>query len=145
MIIDEFNLNIDEVVGTEKNFLKKYNNIYISEEQISILNKYNINIDKYTNVNELMYDIEDCLNDSYEELEDLEWVSQTLSEYNYYNNTNKYYCNMLENKIIDEALKDTIVIKILTPFKQNNSLKLLKVKKINNNDNNILVFYYKKY
>ncbi len=89
MIIDEFNLNIDEVVGTEKNFLKKYNNIYISEEQISILNKYNINIDKYTNVNELMYDIEDCLNDSYEELEDLEWVSQTLSEYNYYNNTNK--------------------------------------------------------
>ena len=39
--------------------------------------------------NELMYDIEDCLNDSYEELEDLEWVSQTLSEYNYYNNTNK--------------------------------------------------------
>jgi len=89
MIIDEFNLNIDEVVGTEKNFLKKHNNIYISEEQISILNKYNINIDKYTNVNELMYDIEDCLNDSYEELEDLEWVSQTLSEYNYYNNTNK--------------------------------------------------------
>ena len=89
MIIDEFNLNIDEVVGTEKKFLKKYNNIYISEEQIDILNKYDINIEKYININELMYDIEDCLNDSYEELEDLEWVSQTLSEYNYYNNTNK--------------------------------------------------------
>ena len=89
MIIDEFNLNIDEVVGTAKKFLKKHNNIYISDEQIEILNKYDINIDKYININELMYDIEDCLNDSYEELEDLEWVSQTLSEYNYYNNTNK--------------------------------------------------------
>lgn len=89
MIIDEFNLKIDEVMGTDNKFLKKHNNIYISEEQIEILSKYDINIDKYTNVNELIYDIEDCLNDSYEELEDLEWVSQTLSEYNYYNNTNK--------------------------------------------------------
>ncbi|MBE6139580.1 MAG: hypothetical protein E7174_03700 [Firmicutes bacterium] len=89
MIIDEFNLNLDEVVGKEKSFMKKYNNIYISEEQIEILKKYNINIDKYVNLNELIYDIEECLNDSYEELVDLEWVSQTLSEYNYYNNTNK--------------------------------------------------------
>ena len=89
MIIDEFNLDIDEVVATDRKFLKKYNNIYISDEQISILSKYNINIEKYTNVSELMYDIENCLNDSYEELEDLEWVSQTLSEYNYYNNINK--------------------------------------------------------
>lgn len=89
MDLDEFNLNIDEVVGTDKKFLKKHNNIYISDEQINILKKYNINIDKYSNLNELVYDIEEYLNDSYDELEDLEWVSQTLSEYNYYNNTNK--------------------------------------------------------
>ena len=36
-----------------------------------------------------MYDIEECLTNSYGDLEDLEWVSQTLYEYNYYNNTNK--------------------------------------------------------
>ena len=89
MIINEFNLDIDEVVGKESNFIKKHNNIYISDEQINILKNYNIDIDKYHNLNELIYDIEECLNDSYEELEDLEWVSQTLSEYNYYNNTNK--------------------------------------------------------
>ena len=89
MDLDEFSLNIDEVVGTDKNFLKKHNNIYISDEQINILRKYDINIDKYSNLNELVYDIEECLNDSYDELDDLEWVSQTLSEYNYYNNTNK--------------------------------------------------------
>ena len=89
MDLDEFSLNIDEVVGTDKKFLKKHNNIYISDEQINILKKYDINIDKYSNLNELVYDIEEYLNDSYDELEDLEWVSQSLSEYNYYNNTNK--------------------------------------------------------
>lgn len=89
MNIEELNLDIDEIVKTEKNFMKKHNNIYISDEQINILKKYNINIDNYVNLNELIYDIEDCLNDSYEQLDDLEWVSQTLSEYNYYNNTNK--------------------------------------------------------
>ena len=89
MNIDEFNLELDEVVAKETTFLKKYNNIYISDEQISILKKYNINIEKYMNLNELIYDIEECLNDSFEELDDLEWVSQSLSEFNYYNNTNK--------------------------------------------------------
>ena len=89
MKFDEFNLNVEDVVKSEISFMKKHNNIYISDEQISILKKYNININNYVNLNELMYDIEECLNDSYEILEDLEWVSQTLSEYNYYNNTNK--------------------------------------------------------
>lgn len=89
MNIDELGLNIDEIVKSEKNFMKRHNNIYISDEQIEILKKYDINIDKYVNLNELIYDIEDRLNDSYEILEDLEWVSQTLSEYNYYINTNK--------------------------------------------------------
>ena len=89
MVIDGKYIDEENLVSSEKNFLKKYNNIYISEEQKNILDKYNIDVTKYLNINELMYDIENCLNDSYEELEDLEWVSQTLSEYNYYNNTNK--------------------------------------------------------
>ena len=89
MIINGINLVDDEIVSSEKKFMKKHNDIYISDEQIEILNKYDINIDNYKNVSELLYVIEECLNDSYTELDDLEWVSQTLSEYNYYNNTNK--------------------------------------------------------
>ena len=89
MSIDELCLNIEEIVKSEQSFMKKHNNIYISDEQIDILKKYNINIVNYVNLNELIYDIEECLNGSYEVLDDLEWVSQTLSEYNYYNNTNK--------------------------------------------------------
>ena len=88
-MLDELKIDIDYIVKNEKHFIKKHNNIYISEEQINILKKYNININNYVNLNELIYDIEECLNDSYEVLDDLEWVSQTLSEYNYYNNTNK--------------------------------------------------------
>lgn len=89
MVFNDNFIDESEFVATEDKFLKKHNNIYISDEQVNILNKYNIDINNYTNVSELIFDIEECLNDSYEELEDLEWVSQTISEYNYYNNTNK--------------------------------------------------------
>lgn len=89
--MDSYNnyLNDEEVIATENKFLQKYNNIYISIEQKEILDKYGFDINKYNSVNELLFDLEEYLNDSYTELEDLEWVSQTVAEYNYYNNTNK--------------------------------------------------------
>ena len=89
MFIDGIYLDEDDVIRSKNKFLKKHNNIYISDEQISILKKYDINIDNYKSVSDLIYDIEDCLNNSYGDLDDLEWVSIALSEYNYYNNTNK--------------------------------------------------------
>ena len=89
MVIDGKYIDEEDLVSNDTKFLKKYNNIYISEEQKNILDKYNIDVTKYLNISELIYDIEECLNDSFDELEDLEWVSQTISEYNYYNNTNK--------------------------------------------------------
>ena len=76
-------------VASTKSFLKKYNNIYISEEQKDILDKYDINVNNYSNISSLIYDIEDILNNSTEILDDLEWVSSSIAEYNYYNNTNK--------------------------------------------------------
>ena len=79
----------DDLVASPKSFLKKYKNIYVSEEQKNILDKYDIDVNKYNNIDELIYDIEEYLNSSIQELEDLEWVSQMVSEYNYYNNTNK--------------------------------------------------------
>ena len=81
-------LNYDDLVATEDKFLKKINNIYISQEQIEILEKYGIDINKYKDINELIYCIETYLNNGLS-LEDLEWVSESLSEYNYYANTNK--------------------------------------------------------
>ena len=82
-------MNYDDFVPQDSDFLKKYGNIFISDRQNEILKKYDIIVDNYKNAEDLIYDIENVLNDSYETLEDLEWVSQSLSEYNYYNNTNK--------------------------------------------------------
>ena len=89
MFIDGSFIDEDEVLANDKKFLKQYNNLYISEEQKEILDKYSINISNYSSISSLIYDIEELLNNSIEELDDLEWVSQTISEYNYYNNTNK--------------------------------------------------------
>ena len=89
MISNDFNLNDEYFVSTDKKFLKKYNNIYISDEQKEILDKYNIDVISYSNISELIFDIEEYLNNTYDDVDDLEWVSQTISEYNYYNNINK--------------------------------------------------------
>lgn len=89
MIINNRNILLDDVIASNDKFLKKHNNIYISDEQSNILKQYGIDVEKYNDIKELIYDIEEYLNDSNMELDDLEWVSQTLSEYNYYNNTNK--------------------------------------------------------
>lgn len=89
MNIDEEILFSDDLVASKSKFLKKYNNIYITEEQVNILQNYGIDVNRYSNLNELIHDIEVYLNDSIRFLDDLEWVSQTLSEYNYYNNVNK--------------------------------------------------------
>ena len=89
MFSDENYLLDSDIVSGEDKFLNKVNNIYISKEQINILNNYGIDINNYKSVNELIFDIESYLNNSVDELPDLEYVSQFLSEYNYYNNINK--------------------------------------------------------
>lgn len=81
-------VKFDNYVAKEEDFLKNINDILISTKQIKILEKYGININKIRNINELLYNIEIYLNNN-GNLEDLEWVSESLAEYNYYANTNK--------------------------------------------------------
>lgn len=68
-------------------FLKKYGNLDLTDKQVKVLNKYNINYNNFNKLSELIYYIEYLLNSN--DLEDLELVSQELSEFQYYNNTNK--------------------------------------------------------
>ena len=42
---------------------------------------------KYNNISSLIYDLEEILNEEYNE--ELDKVSSELAEFNYYNNTNK--------------------------------------------------------
>lgn len=81
----EINEIIKEI-GT--NFLEKQSNgMMLRKDQISILKKYSIDYLKYTNIESLIYEIEEILNTEY--FEDLDNLSQELAEFNYYNNTNK--------------------------------------------------------
>ena len=73
-----------------KNNLHTYvvNDIYLSNKQINVLNRNNINYKKYTNLSTLIYDIEEYLNDGNDDLE-LENLLDELAEFNYYMNTKK--------------------------------------------------------
>lgn len=85
-------LNIDELtkeVYDDKSMLKmKGNGIYLSDNDVQILKKYNINYEKYSSLNSLIFEIEEILNEEID-ADDLEQISSKLSELNYYNNTNK--------------------------------------------------------
>lgn len=63
--------------------------ILLNQEEENILKKYEIAYSNCQNTKELLFKIEDYLNDSYEELEDLEKLSLRLSEYSYYQETRK--------------------------------------------------------
>lgn len=68
------------------------NNILISKNDINTLKKYDIDINQYSTINELIFRIEDIINNedlSIDELDELDYISETLQERNYYQNTNK--------------------------------------------------------
>lgn len=85
-------LDIDSLtkdVYNDKSMIKmRGNGIYLSDNQIEVLKRYDIDYKKYISLNSLIFEIEEILN--YEtDLEDLENLSEELQEMNYYNYTNK--------------------------------------------------------
>lgn len=76
-------------VYNDKTMLKmRGNGIYLSDNQIEVLKRYDIDYSKYSSLSSLIFEIEEILNNE-TDIEDLEEISQRLSELNYYNNTNK--------------------------------------------------------
>jgi hypothetical protein len=92
MIINGKEVNINDLTNeilNDKSMLKQRGNgIYLSDNDIEVLNKYNINYQSYVSLNSLIFDIEQILNED-TDLNDLDEISRKLSELNYYNNTNK--------------------------------------------------------
>ena len=76
----------------KKNFYKRTRNgIMLNDEQRDILSKHGIDYNNCKSLKELLFKIEQCLNDEnidYDNI-DLENVSLELSEIYYYNNVNK--------------------------------------------------------
>jgi hypothetical protein len=94
MKIKNEEVNVDDLlkdVDLEKDMLKDYGNgMLLTENYVEILNRYDIDYKKYSDLNSLIYEIEECLNDSYGlDVDDLEWLATELSERNYYQNIRK--------------------------------------------------------
>ena len=70
------------------NFLKDTGNgIYLTDEEENILIKYNIDYKNCKSVSELIFRLEQYLNEK--DNNDLDMIQMRLAEFNYYNNTNK--------------------------------------------------------
>ena len=81
--------SIDKIVKeTHKNMsMNKINdNLYLSNNQINVLERYNIDY-KTKTIEELLFELDEILNE--EEYDDLENLSSELAEFNYYYNTKK--------------------------------------------------------
>ena len=84
----EYDINkLVEEIDFEKNMHKSINNMLLTENQIDVLNRYNIDYNRCNSMSELLYYIDECLNVI--DAEDLEKVSLEIAETNYYMNTNK--------------------------------------------------------
>ena len=59
----------------------------LTNKEIEVLKKYNIEYEKCINLKELIFYIEDILQE--EDLSDLEEIEKSISERDYYENTNK--------------------------------------------------------
>lgn len=84
----EINLPDEEIMGTEKSFLKRRENgLMLSDNDIDILKRNGINYLEFSNLASLIFRIEEALEE--EEDEELESLNMKLGEYNYYNYTEK--------------------------------------------------------
>jgi len=88
------NDEIEELVGlkdTDKNMLKaRKNGLLLTDNQVSTLGRYNIDVANCKSMEELLYKINDVSrgydDDDYDELE---YLAEQLQERNYYENTHK--------------------------------------------------------
>lgn len=89
MLINGKEYDVDSLVkeNNTDNYVM-YNGMYLSDNQISILNNNGFDYKKYKSIKELMFDIDEYLYNEPDNIE-LEKVLEELSEYDYYHNTNK--------------------------------------------------------
>ena len=91
MKINNVDIDIDEAIklaDVDKIVLKRRkNNILLSDYQMMILKERNFNLDKITNINELLFEIEEYLNNNYDD--ELGLIGSQLAEFIYYQQTNK--------------------------------------------------------
>ena len=91
MIINKKEVSIDDAIkisNYEDLLLKRReNNILLSDYQVSVLKRNGIDYNNFSSIRELMFEIENYLDEEFDD--ELDLVSSQLSEYIYYNETKK--------------------------------------------------------
>lgn len=87
------NIDINKVIS-EINFEEnKYkdigNGIMLTNKEISVLNKYKIEYKKCSSLKEILFLIENIISEMDIVPEELDYISSTIAERDYYQNTNK--------------------------------------------------------
>ncbi len=87
MKINNQDVNIDDLFN-QKYMHKEINKgIFLSDYQVEVLLKYGIDASKCGSINELIYQIDEVLDE--EDADDLDMISKEINEFNYYHNTHK--------------------------------------------------------
>ncbi len=84
--------DIDKLVGEidfEANKFNNINGLMLTNREVEVLDRYNINYKNCFSLKEIIFQIEDLIQDMDIVEEDLDYISVTISERDYYQNTNK--------------------------------------------------------
>lgn len=63
--------------------------LLLNRSDLEVISSYGFDVDRYSNMNELIFDIDNYINNTFEDLDDLEEVLVRLSDFNYYVNVKK--------------------------------------------------------
>lgn len=84
--------DIDSLVSNldfNSNKFNSINGMMLTNREVEVLDRYKINYKNCHNLKEIIFEIEEIINDMDIVDEDLEYISSTISERDYYQNTNK--------------------------------------------------------
>ena len=91
MIINKKDVSVNDAINfsnyQELLLNRRENGMLLSDYQVSVLNRNGIDYKRFNNVRELLFEIENCLDDYFDD--ELDLVCSQLSEYIYYNDTKK--------------------------------------------------------
>ena len=73
----------------DSNKFNNINGLMLTNREIEVLDRYKINYKNCKSLKEIIFEIEELLNDMDIVDEDLDYISGTISERDYYQNTNK--------------------------------------------------------
>ena len=91
MKINETDIDIDKAMDFANYksllFKRRNNGMYLNDFQIDVLKRNGLNYMEYTNMQTLLFDIEEVLNSDYDD--ELDIVGSQLAEFIYYHDTKK--------------------------------------------------------